>query len=325
MPSELSTQTKMHSLAKPRSIPPEFKCYEYVEEGEVGSIRFRASLPNQSQHVTLSCRGRSVGYLVKGETPVKDDEIIESVDPFFFDSGYTSAGRTGFQIWAGSRLILEALGYPQPSDHPILVSLQRRVTKGAKVIELGSGVGLVGTFLAAMGAEVILTDLSTLVDNAIQSNIVLNEMKDEIHTKDNPKWMEDSNAVRIGYGWAGVKALDWSHPVHQQLPINMYNDIDFIIASDCVWLSSMLNSLLDTVASVFEASRKETGPVLLMSFQRRDTKQKGVDSMFTTVDTVVNTMKERNWKIECISWRYSDLRNDDGSPKEVYLFHVSSI
>jgi hypothetical protein len=61
--------------------------------------------------------------------------------------------------------------------------------------------------------------------------------------------------------------------------------------------------------------------MLLMSFQRRDTKQEGEDTMFTTVDSVVEAMEKRDWLVECISWRPMNM--NDGQPsKDVYLFQV---
>jgi predicted nicotinamide N-methyase len=307
---------------KQRDPPEEFKCLEYIEEGEVGNVMFRATLPDQLNDITLSCRGRSVGYLEEGETAVKDEDLVDSVDPFFFDSGYTSAGRTGFQIWAGSRLILETLLYSNTNDNSHIVTVQEKIKNGAKIIELGSGVGLVGICLAAIGAEVILTDLKTLVDNAIHHNIALNATKNESCDRRYPPWMEDIKPLQVGRGWAGAKALDWSRPIEEQLSAKMYNNVDIVVASDCVWLKSMLDSLLDTVASIFTMSLKgHAKPMLLMSFQRRDTKQEGEDTMFTTVDSVVEAMEKRDWLVECISWRPMNM--NDGQPsKDVYLFQV---
>jgi len=310
---------------KPRASPEDFNCWEFIEEGEVGNVMFRATLPDQLNDITLSCRGRSVGYLVEGETSVKDEDLVDSVDPFFFDSGYTSAGRTGFQIWAGSRLILETLLYSKANDNSHIVTLQEKIRNGAKIIELGSGVGLVGICLAAVGGEVILTDLKTLVDNAIQYNLALNETKNEACDRISPRWMDNSKPVQIGCGWAGAKALDWTRPIEEQLSAHMYKDVDIIIASDCVWLKSMLDSLLDTAASIFSSClNAKSKPILLMSFQRRDTKEKGENTMFTTVDSVVEAMKQRDWVVKCISWRSVNI-NDRDSSKEVYLFQASPL
>mmetsp|Transcript_24424 Transcript_24424/g.36420 ORF Transcript_24424/g.36420 Transcript_24424/m.36420 type:complete len:333 (+) Transcript_24424:260-1258(+) len=314
---------------KLRSPPPSFQCSETIEEGEVGSVSFTCTLPFTSTPLIFSCRGRSVGVLIEDEAVVKDDELEQvngdAVDPNFFDTGYTLAGRTGFQVWAGSRLCLETLTFPQEiSDSPRLQELQRLVRHGGKVLELGSGVGVVGTALAAVGAQVLLTDLPTLVEHATHINLQLNRNeeseKEEIAP---PTWLSE-NALGIQSGWANTASLDWTKPLHAQLSSSQCTELDMIVACDCVWLSSMLQSLLNTVASLFEAS---PGAIFLLSFQRRDdgslkSQEEGsCGSMFTTVDGVVEAVLERGWYMECLSWRPVLL---DGvlTDKEVFVFEI---
>lgn len=91
-----------HVLKDPsrlRGPPKGFQCGENVEEGEVGSVNFYFTLPDGAR-LDFSCRGRSVGVLLKNEPDVADEELESeiAVDPFFFDDGYTLAGRTGFQV-----------------------------------------------------------------------------------------------------------------------------------------------------------------------------------------------------------------------------------
>ena len=125
------------------------------------------------------------------------------VDPNFFDAGYTMAGTTGFKVWTGSRLLIETLvagpWFGSPSSLPETVvpqqppqnnshnchrnlrrlhEIQQRLQQDkhpVRILELGAGVGLVGTYLAAAtGAEVLLTDLPTLVEHAIVPNLYRN-------------------------------------------------------------------------------------------------------------------------------------------------------
>ena len=121
----------------------------------------------------------------------------------FFDEGYTMAGTTGFKVWTGSRLLIETLvagpWFGSPSSLPETVvpqqppqnnshnchrnlrrlhEIQQRLQQDkhpVRILELGAGVGLVGTYLAAAtGAEVLLTDLPTLVEHAIVPNLYRN-------------------------------------------------------------------------------------------------------------------------------------------------------
>ena len=396
----------------------------HEKEGEIDNNNNNSNYSNNNhQKLTFSCRDKSVGVLLDEEkktgvaTVVKedgnnevqedddDDDVLVAVDPNFFDSGYTLAGKTGFQIWAGSRLLIESLVVTQqqqqipPSSslfsaappaglahvlHPRLVEWQRRISQQGgpcKVIELGAGVGIVGMSLAACGAEVLLTDLPTLVDNSIKPNLVRNKScainnannnnessridSDEQQASGSavnhdcpPKWLTSTSSsaaetdpVPIGRGWANATALDWTRPVHEQLSTSQLEGVDLIVASDCVWLTSMLDSLLDTVESIFsyaapaDASNSTTTRPLppprsrsfLMSFQRRDSSsssQSGSSGsgMFTTVDMIIDTIKrKRMWNIDCLAWRPITLlstNNDDTTTttetKEVFVFEITT-
>jgi len=205
---------------------------------------------------------------------------------------------------------------------------------------------LVGASLAAVGAQVLLTDLPTLVENAIIPNLELNQNVDQeedeaTSASDSPgvsEWLNEleneNRPVSIGKGWAGTAALDWTKPVEEQLsPSGLYENVDLIVASDCVWLVSMLNALLDTVEAIFAAaattksSKSDTkgeysGPTFVMSFQRRDTPtSNGQSSIFTTVERVVDAMKGRGWNVDCLAWHPVKLDGDQPD-QEVYLFEI---
>ena len=122
------------SMADPskfRPSPPEFRCGEELEEGGgsigISGVSFFCTLPkitdsdddddddnknnnnktSNDRRLTFSCRDRSSGVLEIMESAVTNDEFeatqnSTAVDPFFFDPGYTLAGRTGFQVWSVS-------------------------------------------------------------------------------------------------------------------------------------------------------------------------------------------------------------------------------
>jgi hypothetical protein len=317
-----------------------------------------------------------------------DDEGEEAVDPFMFEKGYTLAGRTGFQVWPGSRLLVEILTWPIPASSSSSFSRcdywQTRLREGARVLELGAGVGVVGTSLAATGAQVLLTDLSTLVTHSICPNLAMNSSSsssDSLIQQQKsqqqplspplapPAWLNGTNAKPIGRGWAGATALDWTVPVNEQLPSpELYTTIDVVVASDCVWLVSMLDALLSTVASIFSnfrhrqqqhnsqstssslssdqerstinfgehdtkespssaaaaaaaaTHRRDSGPALLMSFQRRDTVEGDSSAVFTTVQRVLKDVTNRGWTVECLAW--SLVQNETEEDKEVFVFEI---
>ena len=360
---------------RPRPPPAGFECGESVAadnntddvtdtEEEVGVVSFYCTLPTSpssssgansnasAKHgLTFSCRGRSVGALLPTEDSV-DEAILDSadayetVDPFLFNEDYTPAGRTGFQVWSGTRLLIESLCWGptnsgsqtckeegESAKEERLAHYRRLIMSDASgadgnqcnILELGSGVGVVGATLAAVGANVMLTDLPTLVDHAVWPNLMRNASStggdddgDIIH-ETSPSWLGD-DAVRIGRGWASATPLDWTKPLSpNQLTASQIESIDLVVASDCVWLVSMLDALLDTVQGVFDQSKRS--PKFLMSFQRRDASGGDDSALFTTVDRVLKSVQERGWSFDCLAWRPVQLGDGEGD-KEVFIFEI---
>jgi predicted nicotinamide N-methyase len=251
---------------------------------------------------TFGCRRPSYGVLNGTEDSVDEGDFDASAgDPNFFDKGYTLAGSTGFCVWAGARFMLDSL-VSAPTNEPTLNMWQQRIEAGARVVELGAGVGLLGTGLAAAGAEVLLTDLPSLVDCAIRPNIRRNArlLDEDPSLLSPPQWLAQggSNEVRkIGKGWAAATPLDWSEPLDSQIQKSQLEAIDVIVASDCVWLPYLLGLLLDTVAALFENGASS----FLLGFQRRD--HNVGSTLFTSIDHLFQVVQERKWKISNIAWR----------------------
>lgn len=366
--------TRGQSLKNPSLLltpHPSFKCGETIHDGnedeydsddeELGRVKFSCNIPNNAKSTSDSvsvttlhfrCRNQSVGFLLSDETSAKNDQekldsVQEAMDPNFFDTGYTLAGRTGFQIWAGSRVMMEGIlrwpkssSSPSPSSPPLpqsnklvgsedannrLERYQQSILDGARILELGSGVGVVGTSLAAVGGQVLMTDLPTLVDYSLWPNLVANQVENEdesLTERQSPSWL-GAETARIHQGWASTTALDWTKPVQGQLSVEQVDSIDIIISCDCVWLVSMLDGLLNSVASVFDASKSDD-ITFLMSFQRRDTGESDEKSMFTTVDKVLDSVESRGWKLQCLAWRPVTVKGEDDWKKEteVYIFEI---
>lgn len=245
--------------------------------------------------------------------------VNESVDPYFFDQNYNLAAKTGFQIWAGTRLLVESLLWPCQNDHPRLSYWQQRIQDGIAVVELGAGVGVTGTMLATAGAHVLLTDLPTLVEHATLPNLYLNSFACDESDVSTPPPRQDR--LIIGRGTAHAAVLDWKQPLLQQLTRKQLANVELIVASDCVWLVSMLEALLNTVASIFKVCSQCHS--LILSFQRRDMAKSGKDAdekpMFASVEDVLRSVEDRGWKLTCLAWRPLD---DDPS-KEVYVFEAT--
>jgi len=311
-----------------------FQCREDIEKDDhVTSVIFKSNLPS-NQVVEFNCREPSCGALEGDEKGAILDEEDYAVDPNFFDEGYSMAGSKGFKVWTGSRLLIEALTWPQDTDCARLKEIQECIKNdgGTRIIELGAGVGVVGTYLSAVGSHVLITDLNTLVENAIHSNLERNERKlsslpiDDVKCTSCPSWL--ANGRRIGKGWADATPLDWTKPLNEQLTYEQASSIDMIIASDVVFLASMMKSLFDTVEALFQTS-KGNKPSFILSFQKRDA-QDGKDSVaFTTVDGVLTAVKDRGWIVECLVWRTVAVRIEDATTgavkddtSEVFVFEI---
>jgi len=254
------------------------------------------------------------------------------VDPFFFDKGYTLAGKTGFQVWSGTRLLIESLLFPLLDDNDQLVKIQKSLST-KKIIELGAGVGVVGTAMAFSGCQVLLTDLPTLVEHSLLPNLICNRENERgIKSTKEPRWLhkashnmrfeenEDNENVvfPIGNngGWASITTIDWTEPLNEQ--VSSITSLDWIVASDCVWLVSMLESLLNTVDSLF---RKNHNARLLLSFQRRESTDR---SRFSSVSSIVNSVHEREWSLDCLAWRHVR-QEGENEPKEVFVFEIAPL
>jgi len=377
---------------------------------ELGDDRSITRIPS---HFVFACREASYGVLTQEEQQQQPDssirefptilqhkEVDDQEDPgpheaqeeeeddddgvdssgFFLLSAetypYALAGKTGFQIWPGARILVDVLTFPRHSDdstalhywqqrmfrqqlQPGVDSNTTASSPPCHVLELGAGVGVVGTCLAACGAEVLMTDLPTVVTKSLIPNLRRNAVRYNSNNDTRqqspapPNWLQQTEndakcrheaIFSIGHaGWVATAALDWTKPLHQQLSTCQYQTLDLIIASDCVWLASMLDGVLSTVQTIFDAAAAANSntPKLLLSFQRRDSE------MFTNVDRVLHEIQQvRGWHVSCLAWypvsnlensdnenhvQYSNQTVDpsDGAGKladnEVFLFEVSPI
>jgi hypothetical protein len=334
-------------MQQERHRPPTkgFRCKEDVEKYKehLKSVIFKCNLPTLPYDVLeFHCREPSCGALEGEEKSVFLTDEDFAVDPNFFDKGYSMAASTGFKVWTGTRLLIEALSWPQETDCDRLKRIQERIkdNNGTRIVELGAGVGVVGTYLsAALGSHVLLTDLPTLVENAIDINMERNERilskVQKVNDDDNgdnnnscPSWLV--NGRKIGKGWADSTPLDWNKPIKEQLSDEQASSIDIILASDVVFLESMTKSLFDTVEALFQASNHNE-PTFILSFQKRDPHDGQASESFTTVDGVLLAVKKRGWTIDCLAWRKVVVKKQDSNgtvrddESEVFLFEIFDV
>ena len=96
----------------------------------------------------------------------------------------------GLQVWDGTSVLLKLL---QSSEATHLT--------GARVLELGSGTGLAGLFLASLGAHVLLTDVPS-VTSLLKRNVAANASETAARPSDTtPAQVEADGA---GKWWQGA-------------------------------------------------------------------------------------------------------------------------
>ncbi|KAL7552644.1 hypothetical protein ACHAWF_015876, partial [Thalassiosira exigua] len=275
-----------------------------------GPITFHVTLPNGDTKLKFNCRDKSSGVLLPTEPNASEPEIEDNhvIDPFFFEKGFYLEAKTGFQPWPGSRLMVEAFTCDIGSE-PMRYWQHRLRNKDLTMLEVGAGIGLVGTCLAAAGANILVTDLPVLVKHAIWPNlkrngdVVLDESAGEVFLK----------YSRIGKGLAGAAVLDWFKPISEQLSYKTTSQFDVIIACDCLFLRKIVDPLLSIISSLFESSAKS--PRLLFTYQRRN--QMGV---FIGLEELLARMEKKGWEVKCLAWRRITVE-DDGE-HDLYLFEA---
>uniref|UniRef100_A0A7S0PVD6 Calmodulin-lysine N-methyltransferase n=1 Tax=Asterionellopsis glacialis TaxID=33640 RepID=A0A7S0PVD6_9STRA len=311
------------------------------EDERVGPYTFFVTLPPYSTasesepepaiRLALTCRDRSCGVLVPHEPLAPKQLPHEGVDPFFFEKGFYLEAQTGFTVWPGSRLILEALTGSYKGFERML-HWQNRMAKGMlNVLELGAGIGIVGACLAAAGADVLVTDLQVLVDHAIVPNLRRNshqgvDEKEEKELDNRSSTLtqsllqslpETTPVHPIGRGHAAAHVLDWTKSPSSQLPCETLSSIDLIVGCDCAWMEKLIDPVLSTIKVVFAKSIKAgKDPKMLMTYQRR-----GKNEVFSTLEGFLKEAKIHGWSVECIAWRPVDIEED--GENDVFLFEIT--
>lgn len=143
-----------------------------------------------------------------------------------------------FQLWPAASFLCR---YLEAHDEIIIKACRGKPLSEIKSIELGSGVGLSGIFLAALGlGKVILTDLPDVVEH-LNESIALNTdlLGDRV------------TAAPLSWG-----SNDWSNP--------MFEGCDLVLAADCVYWEELFEPLVDTLVHL-----TNSGAIVLMAHVRR--------------------------------------------------------
>ncbi|KAI0052555.1 S-adenosyl-L-methionine-dependent methyltransferase [Auriscalpium vulgare] len=111
---------------------------------------------------------------------------------------------------------------------------------GARVLELGSGTGLVGLIAARLGAHVWITDQPPLLP-IMANNIRINDLAPQVTAAE----------------------LNWGEP----LPCSIPQTFDFVLAADCVYFEPAFPLLVATLCALVPTS--SPGPEVLFCYKKR--------------------------------------------------------
>jgi len=152
----------------------------------------------------------------------------------------------------GKELTLRCEGWPSPvgsggvvwSATQALVSyFETHDITSKKILELGSGTGALGIAVAAMGGDVVLTDLEVVVQQ-IQDNIDMN-----------------AHMISMAHGRATSRLLDW----HAPLPnLKVKGPWDFIIGSEITYSPDSFKPLLRLLQQTMVPKTR-----VLLAFRKR--------------------------------------------------------
>ncbi|KAL3792906.1 hypothetical protein ACHAWO_010712 [Cyclotella atomus] len=319
---------------------------EFCPDDFESPFRLHITLPRTlkpaaaGKRLTFHSRERSTGTgVVTSNDKTTDLETIHDgpLDPHFFQKGFYLEAKTGFQVWPGSRLLLQALLCElddAPSEGSAFTRLkywQDRLLRSStplNILELGGGIGAVGGSLAAAGANVLMTDLNVLVNHGMGPNLIRLQSSSgdcaaffPFLTSMLPAKQSEDNIVQepivIGCGCARPTVLDWFKPVSEQLSHDACNNVDLIVACDCIFLRKIVDPMFNAVAEIFRNAKRSEEVTCLFTYQRRN-----LMGVFITLEEVLDKIAKRGWSVQCLAWR-KVVVEDDGE-HDLYLFEISS-
>ncbi|RUS29893.1 putative methyltransferase-domain-containing protein [Jimgerdemannia flammicorona] len=159
-------------------------------------------------------------------------------------------------------------------------------------IELGSGCGLGGLTMAALGFDSVVTDLQSVVDDVLRDNVSRNDwlMRQALPT-----------CARIS-----VAALDWVafSAAEVSETTGFLPWYDYVLGSDCVYSMALIGPFLDCVRRLSIA-----GSTVLISLERRDNE---------VVERFVQVAKDKGFDVKQVSKRLLRLKEVGNTDVEIW-------
>jgi predicted nicotinamide N-methyase len=208
---------------------------------------------NAAATKVLSLPGRLFNFnFSSGEFKINDLPLRISAPGSFRNAEDQEDADTGLTIWDGSVLLAKYLEHLSRSPNG-------NSLKGSRVVELGSGVGLVGISCGALGANVFLTDLPYCIptlEKNIQRTIAQTEWG-EAQAKDG---LADAQTIP---GSMAAAPLDWTDFANNTV---LTTKIDWVVGADIVWLEPLIPPLVRLLHAIAVQNK---GCKFLIAYQSR--------------------------------------------------------
>jgi len=191
-----------------------------------------------------------------------------SSQPLKIQERANSGEGTGLIVWDGSIVLAKFLE----------VEFCNTTLKGKKVLELGSGTGLVGLAAAILGADqVMLTDLEYTLDN-IRDNVKLNQgnfvyEKVDVFELDWMKISAEDSEKQLECTDTPPATVDPLHADSQkpvQTILDRVKGTSLILAADVVWVEELISPLVLTIRKILDVA--DPNCLLYLSYQSRSTR-----------------------------------------------------
>lgn len=195
-----------------------------------------------------------------------------SIDTSFrlMQRNYTNS--TGSSLWLSSQILSSYLLHNYAVTHH--KSSARSTRK--RVLELGSGTGLLSLLMARLGWQVVATDIPPVLDSVLRPNIEIG-------------LYQLFNSGSVAADQVQVCELDWTIPseywqwhsefglpsTSKQPPLEPSSSVsnqqsfDLIMTADTIYEPSLVHPLLSTISHLYRP-QEDSHPTVLLALERRD-------------------------------------------------------
>lgn len=185
------------------------------------------------------------GELEKIDQQITTQTLIDNI-PITF--AHMPRKGLSFQIWPSAIALAKYFSFQVR---------QKLITLGNKtILELGSGTGFLGTFLALLGGTAIVTDLGKTVDN-MKTTLWLNGFPVKAESESLKAMLASLSSEQTKTtpaGRASAIELDWCHHPSKADVLHWFQElnpgsssIDIICATDCVYERTLHDDLMNTL------------------------------------------------------------------------------